>query len=106
MQQPIRNPAEGNSLLQRIMSCLLPSLQRSSSHDAARMSLIHSVSLGKDCQLFLVAWGQERYLVGRGKASVDSIVRIGAQGAPAGEISAAAAGQPWHQVNPAEYASA
>lgn len=100
MPNPSFDAANTEGLFRRILAGLLPSFRPRGEAAAARLTLVHSLALGKDCHLLLVACGDQRYLIGRGKASVDSIVPI--------EVPHAAmpAAQQWKRVSPAEYAQA
>lgn len=100
MPNPTLDTANAEGLFRRILAGLLPSFRPRGEAAATRLTLVHSLALGKDCHLLLVACGDQRYLIGRGKASVDSIVPVEA---PHGAIASA---QPWQSVSPAEYAQA
>ncbi len=79
---PTSDPANKESLLWRTLAALFPSLRQRGLDASVRLSLVQSLSLGKECHLLLVLCGEQHYLIGRGKASVDSIVPIDA-GQPA-----------------------
>ncbi len=100
MLNPTSDAANAEGLFRRILAGLLPSFRPRGEVAAARLSLVHSLALGKDCHLLLVACGDQRYLIGRGKASVDSIVPIEAP------PPAIASSQPWQSLASPEYAKA
>lgn len=67
----------GRGLVWSLLKCLGVSQARSK----AGLELLETLSLGGRRQLFLIACGGERYLVGAGAEGVGSMLRVGAVGA-------------------------